>query len=433
MDLMKLALAQKDYVAALRRYFHEYPELSGLEENTLARIKTELDSLGIPWEEAPQGGVIGRLEGSRPGKTVLLRADVDALPVQESPENGGTAPRTCCSKVPGVMHACGHDAHAAMLLGAARLLSGLREQLAGTLYFTFERGEEAGGNAVPLLEYMQRRGIKPDTCWAIHVYSSMESGTMSVEPGGIMAGNLGFNVTIRGRGGHGSRPDQASSPIDCFNGVYTALNAVRMRYVSPFEPLTMSLGTVQSGTRANIIPGELTFTGTVRCFDREQAGLPFKNAFRRVVEHICAAYDCEAVINRLSGPTLGVVNDPDCAAAAKRALSAAIGSHRVVRHEPWMASESFGLYQKALAPGVFAFLGVRSPETGGAAHHNEQFDLDENALPYGVAATAAYALEMTESDLDLSGRTWQGDILDLVDQIGSYGQWTSLLREQRSK
>jgi len=432
MDIMKLAALQEDYVIALRRHFHQHPELSGREEQTLARVKAELDDMGIPWVEAPDGGVIGTLAGTRPGKTVLLRADVDALPMQEHPENGA-GPRTCMSQVPGVMHACGHDAHTAMLLGAARVLAGMQAQLAGTIYLTFERGEEGGGNVVPLLDYMLEHNMKPDTCWGIHVYSDMEAGTMVMDPGGVMAGSVGFNVTVRGRGGHGSRPDQSVSPIDCFNAIHTALNSVRMRYVSPFEPLTMSIGMVQAGAKSNIIPDELTFAGSARCFDREKAGLPFKAAFKRVVEHICAAYDCDYRINRLGGPTLGVVNDPDCAAAAKKAVTAAIGAEHMADHEPWMGSESFGLYLKAMAPGVFAFLGVGSDQAGRAAHHNERFDLDESALKYGVAASVAYALEMTESDLDLSGRTWEGDFLELLDQIGSYDARRKALREKRAK
>ena len=428
-EILKLATAQEDYVIGLRRHFHENPELSGQEEQTLARVKYELDAMGIPWQEAPGGGVIGILQGTRAGKTVLLRADVDALPMQEDPENE-VGPRTCVSKVPGVMHACGHDAHTAMLLGTARVLKDLQPTLAGTVYLVFERGEEGGGNVLPLLHYMQQNGLKPDACWAIHVYSGMESGKFSMEPGGVMAGSTGFHVTIRGKGGHGSRPDLSNNPIDCFNAIYTALNSVQMKYITPYEPLTMSVGVVQGGTKGNIIPGELSFSGSARLFDREKVGLPFQAAFRRVVEHICAAYECDYTINRLTGPSLPVVNDPDCSAAAQKAVAAALGAAHVEHHEPWMGSESFGLYLKTMAPGVMAFLGIHSDETGWGAHHNSKFDLDEKALKYGVAASVAYALEMTETELDLSGRVFDGPVLDLVGQMGTYQNWYKKLTEQ---
>ena len=186
----------------MRRYFHQHPELSNREDKTIQRIAQELTDMDIPYEEIPKGGILATIQGLDPGKgkTVLLRADIDALPVQEQPCNL-SQPRVCQSQEDGVMHACGHDGHIAMLLGAAKILSSHREAIHGTVLLLFERGEENGGGIGYILAYMDRHGIRPDTVYGTHMSASLESGKVGVITGGAASTAMGFDITLHGRGG----------------------------------------------------------------------------------------------------------------------------------------------------------------------------------------------------------------------------------------
>ena len=188
------------------------------------------------------------------------------------------------------MHACGHDGHIAMLLGAAKILSSHREAIHGTVLLLFERGEENGGGIGYILAYMDRHGIRPDTVYGTHMSASLESGKVGVITGGAASTAMGFDITLHGRGGHGSRPDLAVNPVDCFVAIYNGLQAARLTKVTPFAPLTLSIGLVEAGTAKNIIPSDLRFAGTVRLFDREKVGLPFREEMRRLVDSTAAAY-----------------------------------------------------------------------------------------------------------------------------------------------
>lgn len=352
MKIYELAKAVDPYVVSMRRYFHENPELSNCEDKTIERICQELDSMGIRYEVVPKGGVIGYIEGTKAGKgkTVLLRADCDALPVQETKDNLA-GPRVCCSKVDGVMHACGHDGHTAILLGAAKILSEHKDEIAGKIILFFERAEENGGGIPQMLAYMDKHGITADTCYGTHLFAMLESGKVGLITGGTMSTAMAFNITIHGKGGHGSRPDQANSPIDCFVAIYNALQAARLTKITPFKPLTLSVGLLQSGAVSNVIPNDLTFAGTARLFDRDEVGYPFKDALMQIVDGICAAYGCTATYNQLTDPSYPVYNDPECVEFARKLVAAELGDEVVAQPEPWMASESFSRLQ-VLMPGV---------------------------------------------------------------------------------
>ena len=375
-----------------RRWLHEHPELSGQETKTLDYITRALEEMGLSIHIIPNGGVIGVLNEKIGGSCVLLRADVDALPVQESTENLA-GERCCISRNPGVMHACGHDAHAAMLLGAARALAARREEVPGCVLFVFEQGEEKGGKGYleNLLPYIDAH-FDVGTCYGTHVRWDIPSGKIAVPDGIAMAGGFGFDVTIHGKGGHGSRPDLANSPIDCFCAIHQQVNALRMRVVEPDQVLTYSLGMVQSGEQSNVIPEALRFSGTVRTYDTARAGERFSGEMRSVIDNTCAAYGCRAEYTHFSKPLYEVRNNARAAERARQAIMKNVGMGSLAVCQPWMASETMSAYLK-LWPGVLAFTGIRNEKLGsGANHHTARFDVDEAALLPGAAAACAYAL-----------------------------------------
>ena len=312
--------------------------------------------------------------------------------------------RVCKSKVDGVMHACGHDGHMAMLLGAAKILMEKKDEIAGTVYLCFERGEEGTGNVKYIFAYMEKNGIKVDSAYGIHLLSTLETGKMGINDTNMMAGAMGFNVTIEGRGGHGSRPDQSINPIDAFAAIYSGMQALRLVKIDPYKTLTYSVGTLNAGVVGNVIPQTCTFGGTMRTFDRDVSGMIFYNEFKNLIDNTCKAYNCVPTYNSYTLPGFPVINDPECAAFARKVIGDEIGAENIVEAEPWMASESFSQYLM-MWPGVFAFLGMKNEEKGiGAAHHNQQFDIDEDVLVKGAAGAATYALEFLKSDIDTSAR-----------------------------
>ena len=402
MKNIEIAKKYQDYMIEKRRYFHENPELTGKELKTIEYLSVELTALGIEHVVIENGGILATIKGGKDGRAVLLRADVDGLPVLETPDNLKPGMRTCISKNPGVMHACGHDGHMAMLLGAAKILLDKKDEIAGTVYLCFERGEEDSGNVEYIFPYIEKNNIQIDTVYGTHLLATAPSGYLAINDGGMMAGAMGFNITIEGAGGHGSRPDQANSPIDCFVAIYQRLQALRLTKVDPFKTCTYSVGVLQSGNQGNVIPQTLTFGGTMRTFDRDGVGVTFYNELKKAVDGICAAYDCKATYNSYGMPGYAVVNDEEMAQWARKVLAEELGSENVGQWEPWMASESYNQYLQQW-PGVFAFLGIQNEEKGiGAAHHNQEFDIDEDVLYKGAAAAATYAIEYLK-DASLKG------------------------------
>lgn len=378
----------EDYVIKMRREFHEHPEVAMKEKETSERIIKAIESLGLEYEIVEPYGIIATMKGGNPGKTVLLRADMDALPIQEDPSNLA-GPKVVVSKNPGVGHLCGHDAHMAMLLGAMKVLDELKNSLCGTVLFCFEEGEETGGGVEAILDSLADKTV--DACWGIHVYSELPSGKISVDPGPRMSASGGFSVTVRGRGGHGSRPDQTIDPIQCTAQIIVNLSSILSRELNPMEPGVVTVGFVKSGEVGNVIPDTATFGGTCRSFDLD-VGLKIKEAFFRITENIAAAHRCTVDIN-YRGPNLPVINDPTMSAVAAESIKNHLGEDCLTTCDPWMASESFGRYLNKY-PGVFAFLGIANPAIGtGAPHHNPKFDVDESVLKLGVSATVQFVLD----------------------------------------
>ena len=415
MTIYEDAKRYNDYIISMRRYFHENPELSGKEINTMKVIGEELSKIGIDYVEVENGGILAKITGPKPGRTVLLRADCDALPVQEKEVNL-SCKRTCVSKNPGVMHACGHDSHMAMLLGTAKILKDKQDEIEGTVYLCFERSEEGASNenAKYLFAYIEKNGIHIDSAYGTHLLSTMETGKLAINDEGMMAGVLPFDITIEGRGGHGSRPDQSINPIDAFTAIYQGMNALRLTRVDPYKTLTYSVGVLEGGAVANVIPQPVRFAGTMRTFDVAGRGMVFHDEFKKIVDNTCRAYNCTPTYNRYTKPNLPVVNYPVMAKFARDVIGKEIGRENVCQYEPWMASESFGQYIY-MWPGVFAFLGMKNPEKGiGAAHHNQNFDIDEDVLFKGRAASATYAIEFLKQGPDTKGMARYNSFKDLL-------------------
>lgn len=245
MNILELARHEKNLVVGLRRYFHENPELSQKEFKTMDFIEKKLNGWGIETVRIPHGGIFGVLDSGKPGWTMLMRADIDALPIDEDSCNL-KGKKICVSKNAGVMHACGHDGHMAMLLTEAKILAEHKEEWEGKIILMFEEAEEMGERGIaPLLRYLRDNRIHVDACFGTHVKWDLSAGKVGILYGSVMAGAYFFRVKIHGKSGHGSRPDMAHSPIECFVTIANELRAYRMRAVAPEESLTYSFGCVE--------------------------------------------------------------------------------------------------------------------------------------------------------------------------------------------
>jgi len=416
MEILKEVQKYQDFMVQERRYFHTHPELSGLEDNTIAHIKAFLEETGVYYEEVPDGGILAFIKGPAEGKTVLLRADCDALPILED-VNNTAGPRSCISENPGVCHACGHDAHTAMLMGAARVLNEHREEIKGTVILMFERGEENTENVLKIYRYTETHNIHIDSSYGLHVDNDLPVGKIAVNAGPGNAGSFTFDLVIHGHGGHGSRPDLANSPIECFTAVYQALSAIRLRKIDPFKALTFSIGCVQAGSASNAIPMELRFKGTSRFHDFN-AGKTFKENMILILNQLCPVYDC-TWDGYMGGINRNLYNNPDCAELARKVIGEAVGAERITSVPPRMGSETMA--RTVLKwPGEFARLGTANAEKGATGKtHTPEFDLDEDAMQYGAASHVAYALGFLNSDLDVSDAAYKGSFAQMAIEEGA--------------
>ena len=409
MDILKAAREVDEYVVACRRHLHRHPEVSDKEDQTIAFVLDELKKMGIDCVEVKQGGVLGFINGPKEGKTVLLRADVDALPMQEDTHND-KFPKVCVSEVPGVAHTCGHDSHTAMLLGAAKVLHDHQDEIEGKVIVCFERGEEGGNGIYYLMKYIQENKIHIDGCWAQHGHANLPAGTMGLIPGGVYAGVVSWDITITGKGGHGSRPWQANNPVDCAAAIVNSLNTARMREVSPYERTTFTVCKFKAGTKANIIPNTCEIGGTCRFYDADLAGRPMKNAIKSIAENVAEAYGCTVQFNKFVGPTRGIINNQTCYEISKEAIGEVLGADKIVGLEPKMGGESFAVFA-AYYPSILGCLGVRDPEKGFTAQlHNPKFEANEDVFKYGVASTVAYALAFLKHKEPIPFKPFEGDI-----------------------
>lgn len=386
-EILKLAAEYEPYIIECRRRVHTFAELAMHENKTHAFILEEVKKLGLPYEEVPTTSIIAKLDTGRPGKVLALRADIDALPLAESEENLA-GPRTCHSEQAETCHACGHDAHTAMLLGAMQVLTRMRDELNGTVLFCFEEGEEPNSGIDALLAALEKYHV--DLCWGIHVYAGLEENKMSIDPGPCMAGATGIDITFHGKSGHGSRPDLAASPIFCGANFLNNLSVAFGQQIGAGKTVTMGITMFHGGEVSNLIPDDARLQGSYRFFDREE-GLKALAITKKVAKDTADIHNCTAEFGPdfVGGP---VVNEPECSQVAQRVIEE-IMPGTVVHCEPWFAGESYRLFLERY-PGVFAFLGIKNEEAGyGAPHHNNRFDLNEAVLKTGAVATVRYAME----------------------------------------
>ena len=377
-----LDLPWQDDIVALRRDFHTYPELGYEEVRTSGIIAERLRALGLEVRTGvAQTGVIAILRGAKPGPTVLVRADMDALPVEE--KNSWQWK----SSTQGKMHACGHDCHMATALTVARLLAQKRDELAGTIKFMFQPAEEGMGGAGRMIEEGLLDDPKPDFALALHVWSSLEVGKIAVKVGPVMACADQFKATITGKGGHGAIPEQTIDPIVIAAQVVLALQTTVSRNINPLQPAVVTVGKVWAGSAFNVIPNEAELEGTVRSFDPIVRDT-LERRCREIIEELPRAFGATAHFEYLRGYP-ATVNDARVTEIVRPALQATVGSENVQEFEPTMGAEDFSLVLEQI-PGCYFFVGGRNEVIDAVyPHHHERFNIDERALEIGARAMCA--------------------------------------------
>ena len=382
------AKALEQEVIQIRRTIHMQPELSYQEFETAKLVAGKLRTLGISVRTKVGGtGVVGLLKGAKRGKVVALRADMDALPVTENVDVPFKSRRD------GVMHACGHDTHVAMLLGAAMLLSKHRDDLYGQVKFLFQPAEEVGGKggAKPMIDGGVMKEPKVDYVFGLHISGTERSNVFALRPGPIMAAPDTFKIRIIGRGGHGSSPHLAVDPVFVSAQVITALQGVTSRMIDQREPFVISVCNIHAGTKDNIIPDEALLEGTIRTFN-EKTRVSAKKYVSSVAKSVSRAFKAKAVVDFKENEYPVTVNDPAATKKVMRILRRIRGTRTVVC-KPIMGAEDFSRFLQK-APGAFYFLGTINPKKGCTnTNHSSQFKVDEDVLKYGTLSLAKLAYE----------------------------------------
>lgn len=399
--------ASEDSVIAWRRHFHAHPELSNREFQTAEKIARTLRELGLDRVETgiAHTGVVGTLVGGKPGPVIALRADMDALPVQEQtglPFASQARGEYNGAEVP-VMHACGHDAHIAMLLGAAQVLAGQREQLAGTVKFVFQPAEEGppadeeGGAAMMIAEGLLEGEEAPEAIFGLHVWPN-DAGELTYRAGGFMAAADNLAITIRGRQTHGSSPWLGVDPVYTAGQVATALQGLPGRHLDVTRgPVVVTIGSIHGGVRGNIIPDTVEMAGTLRTFDMAVRD-DLHRKLRRTVEAVASANGATAEVTITEAAPV-TVNDPALLRRMLPTFERAAGAGRVQEGPAITGAEDFGYFEQHI-PGLFLHLGVGNPEVPRAerpSNHSPYFDLREDALLVGVRALVGFAMDYSKT------------------------------------
>ena len=377
-DFKIAAQALREQLVAWRRDFHMHPELAFQEHRSAGLIADRLCELGYRVQTGVANtGVVALLEGQQPGPVVMLRFDMDALPITEENEIDYV------SQNPGVMHACGHDGHMAIGLGVATLMARHRDEVTGTLKLVFQPAEEGAGGA----EAMVREGVlenpRPDVILAGHIWNQKPVGTIDVSPGAVMAAAEKWTCTVIGKGGHGAKPHQTVDPIVATAQIVTALQTVVSRNISPLETVVVTVGTVHGGDAFNIIPAQVDLSGTIRTYSPQVRETVLQRV-RKVIEGVAAACGAEAELEIVPSTT-AVINDSGIAEVVRVAAEEVVGLENVSSSERAMGSEDAAFFMQEV-PGCYLFLGSANAERGlNAPHHNSRFDFDEDALPLGAA------------------------------------------------
>lgn len=380
-------LALKDEVISLRRDIHMHPEIGFEEKRTSSLVAKYLQELGIEVHTGIAGtGVVGLLKGGTEGKTILLRADMDALPIQEMND----VPYK--SRNSGVMHACGHDGHTAILLVAAKVLSRHRNDLKGNVKFVFQPCEEKAGGAIKMIEEGVLENPKVDYAFGLHLWNWLEKGTVNIKEGIFMAEADRFIIRVKGSGGHGAYPHKSIDPVLIASHIVVALQSIVSREIDPLDSVVVTVGKISSGNAFNIIPEVAELVGTVRTLKKE-IGKAMPARIERIAKDISQAFRGEAEVEYyFEYPPL--INDSNSAKLVKRIATDIVGSENVLEPSISMGGEDMACFLERV-PGVFFFLGSMNKEKGfDKPHHSAYFDFDEDVLPIGVEMHTTIVMDM---------------------------------------
>ena len=373
-SVRELVQKQKERIVRIRRELHQIPEPAYTEKKTSAAVAEHLKAAGLEVRTGiARYGVAGLLSTGRPGPTLMIRADMDALPLREQTGLSFSSTHT------GAMHACGHDAHMAMVLGAAFVLGGMKDTLQGNIKFIFQPAEEGPGGAKPMIEEGVMENPKVDYAVGCHLWPGGPEGTIGMKAGTIMAAMNRFDIRIIGSQGHGAMPHLCVDALDVGTQVVNALQRIVSRQMNPLQPTVVSVGAFHAGTAFNIIPGEAELSGTTRTFDLEVWN-SWETRMRKILHGVCDSMGARFELHFEFGypPT---INDPFMTDLVRRCAEDVVGPEKIFEPEPTMGGEDMSYYLQR-AKGCFFFLGVGRP--GGAPLHNSMFDFNEDVLPLGV-------------------------------------------------
>ena len=385
-------------ITEIRHDLHQHPELSNREVRTAGVVAEHLRSLGMEVRTGiAHTGVVGILRGGRPGPVIAVRADMDALPVTEDtplPWKSTVRAEYLGNQV-GVMHACGHDVHTAVQMGVAAVLAGMREEIPGTVLFVFQPAEEGAppgeeGGAKLMLDQGVFRDLRPEAILGLHTFARMQTGKIGYTPGPAMAAADRFIIRIRGRQSHGASPHLAIDPIVMASQAVMALQTIRSRNLSPFEPSVVTVGMIRGGERNNIIPEQVEMHGTVRTFDPEVQD-EVERRMREILDGVTRAGggSYEMQYERVTPVT---VNHGELAARLHPTLVRLMGQENVLQVPPTTGAEDFAFFANAI-PGFYYRLGTVAPGTTSGDHHTPTFMADDNAIPIGMRVMAGLVLD----------------------------------------
>ena len=387
MDIKEKAENIKDYIIEMRRHFHQNPELSLEEFETTKKIVNELEKMGIEVSTFKDGltGCIGTIKGAKEGKTLLLRADIDALSVHEKTN------LEFASRVDGKMHACGHDCHAAMLLGVAKILSEMKDKFSGNIKLFFQAAEEIGLGAKLSIEQGVMDNV--DACYGVHVTPRFESPKINMQYGERMAATDVFKLTVEGTSSHGSSPHLGHDAIVASAAIITALQTIVSRINNPLKPAVVTIGTIKGGQRFNIIANEVIMEGNVRTFD-EIFRKEIETHIREIAESVAKAHSCTAKLEYRYGTGVVLNKDKNLVDVAQNAVKKLYGEDSLVEMEKITGGEDFSLLMEK-APGIFGYIGTKNTKVPGSEkiNHHECFTVDEDALIRGTAVAVQFALD----------------------------------------
>ena len=384
MELKEVAAKYEAYLIEQRRWFHQHPEYSEQEFESCKHIRAELDKMGVEWRPCGlETGTLATIQGGKPGKTMLLRADMDALRIQE--ETG----LEYASVNDGLSHACGHDCHMAMLLTTVQVLKDMKEELCGTVRFAFQPSEEIGTGGKSMVAGGAMDGV--DGCFGVHVWADVPSGKVSVEAGPRMAACDMFKIYVTGKSCHGAQPHQGIDPVVVCSQLVNALQVIVSREIDPNQPAVVTVGQISAGTSWNIVPEGGFLQGTTRCFDtgvRKQ----LEDAVKRMVKSVGETYRAEIQVE-WTPIVAPVVNTPEMSALASEAAKKVLGPDSLYLYEKTNGGEDMSCYMEK-ATGALAFLGVGCEACGAIwPQHNSKFQVDESALIGGVKLCAQVVMD----------------------------------------